>query len=105
MFSYCKVNSASPALKQTHEEKIAFRYSVGRILGDGNFAVVRGCVCRTTREEYALKIIDKTKCRGKEHMIESEVSILRQVSVSGESDEDEIFLFNIFVIREYSLYP
>ena len=53
---------------------------MGRILGDGNFAVVRECVCRKTRGEYALKIIDKTKCRGKEHMIESEVSILRQVS-------------------------
>lgn len=78
--------------KQSHEnykkkvitqlKKTVYRYSVGRILGDGNFAVVRGCVCRTTREEYALKIIDKTKCRGKEHMIESEVSILRQVSVN-----------------------
>lgn len=58
-----------------------FRYSVGRILGDGNFAVVRGCVCRKTKEEYALKIIDKAKCRGKEHMIESEVSILRRVCI------------------------
>lgn len=60
-------------------ELFYFRYSVGRILGDGNFAVVRGCVCRATKEEYALKIIDKMKCRGKEHMIESEVSILREV--------------------------
>nr|XP_045584443.1 serine/threonine-protein kinase DCLK1-like isoform X2 [Procambarus clarkii] len=59
---------------------VTSKYSVGRILGDGNFAVVRGCVCRQTKEEYALKIIDKTKCRGKEHMIESEVSILRRVS-------------------------
>ncbi|KAK8747040.1 hypothetical protein OTU49_016954 [Cherax quadricarinatus] len=57
---------------------VTSKYSVGRILGDGNFAVVRGCVCRKTKEEYALKIIDKTKCRGKEHMIESEVSILRK---------------------------
>ena len=29
--------------------------------------------------EFALKIIDKSKCQGKEHMIESEVSILRRV--------------------------
>lgn len=34
---------------------------------------------RSTGAEYALKVIDKSKCHGKEHMIESEVSILRRV--------------------------
>ncbi|XP_070826994.1 serine/threonine-protein kinase DCLK1-like isoform X2 [Chaetodon trifascialis] len=58
---------------------IAERYKVGRALGDGNFAVVRECVERSTGREYALKIISKDKCRGKEHMIQSEVSILRRV--------------------------
>ncbi|KAK9521128.1 hypothetical protein VZT92_020961 [Zoarces viviparus] len=58
---------------------IAERYKVGRTLGDGNFAVVRECVERSTGREYALKIINKEKCRGKEHMIQSEVSILRHV--------------------------
>ncbi|XP_034024292.1 serine/threonine-protein kinase DCLK1-like isoform X2 [Thalassophryne amazonica] len=58
---------------------IAERYKVGRTLGDGNFAVVRECVERTSGREYALKIISKEKCRGKEHMIQSEVSILRRV--------------------------
>uniref|UniRef100_A0A3B5A9J9 Serine/threonine-protein kinase DCLK2 n=1 Tax=Stegastes partitus TaxID=144197 RepID=A0A3B5A9J9_9TELE len=58
---------------------IAERYKVGRTLGDGNFAVVRECVERSTGREYALKIISKVKCRGKEHMIQSEVSILRRV--------------------------
>uniref|UniRef100_A0A8C3G2X3 Serine/threonine-protein kinase DCLK2 n=1 Tax=Cyclopterus lumpus TaxID=8103 RepID=A0A8C3G2X3_CYCLU len=58
---------------------IAERYKVGRTLGDGNFAVVRECVERSTGREYALKIISKDKCRGKEHMIQSEVSILRHV--------------------------
>ncbi|XP_072248238.1 serine/threonine-protein kinase DCLK1b isoform X2 [Leuresthes tenuis] len=58
---------------------IADRYKVGRTLGDGNFAVVRECVERATGREYALKIISKDKCRGKEHMIQSEVSILRRV--------------------------
>ncbi|KAM7399043.1 hypothetical protein PAMP_018337 [Pampus punctatissimus] len=58
---------------------IAERYKVGRILGDGNFAVVRECIERSTGREYALKIISKDKCRGKEHMIQSEVSILRRV--------------------------
>lgn len=59
--------------------QVIAKYEVGRIIGDGNFAVVRECVERISRKEFALKIIDKEKCRGKEHMIESEVSILRQV--------------------------
>uniref|UniRef100_A0A6Q2YCB3 Serine/threonine-protein kinase DCLK2 n=1 Tax=Esox lucius TaxID=8010 RepID=A0A6Q2YCB3_ESOLU len=58
---------------------IAERYKVGRALGDGTFAVVRECVERCTGREYALKIINKSKCRGKEHMIQNEVSILRRV--------------------------
>uniref|UniRef100_A0A8C9U682 non-specific serine/threonine protein kinase n=1 Tax=Scleropages formosus TaxID=113540 RepID=A0A8C9U682_SCLFO len=58
---------------------IAERYKVGRTIGDGNFAVVRECVERSTGREYALKIINKSKCRGKEHMIQNEVSILRRV--------------------------
>ncbi|XP_035998917.1 serine/threonine-protein kinase DCLK1 isoform X4 [Fundulus heteroclitus] len=55
------------------------RYRVGRMLGDGNFAVVRECVELSTGREYALKIINKGKCRGKEHMIQNEVAILRRV--------------------------
>uniref|UniRef100_A0A3Q2QFV1 Serine/threonine-protein kinase DCLK2 n=1 Tax=Fundulus heteroclitus TaxID=8078 RepID=A0A3Q2QFV1_FUNHE len=58
---------------------ISDRYKVGRILGNGNFAVVRECVERLTGREYALKIISKDKCKGKEQMIQSEVSILRRV--------------------------
>ncbi|XP_074072130.1 serine/threonine-protein kinase DCLK1 isoform X1 [Macrotis lagotis] len=58
---------------------IAERYKVGRTIGDGNFAVVKECIERSTAREYALKIIKKSKCRGKEHMIQNEVSILRRV--------------------------
>lgn len=83
---------------------LAERYTLGRMLGDGNFAVVRECVERSTGREYALKIINKGKCRGKvrrapgggggggsssdsiitlclfqEHMIQNEVAILRRV--------------------------
>ncbi|XP_053111813.1 serine/threonine-protein kinase DCLK2 isoform X2 [Hemicordylus capensis] len=55
------------------------KYKVGKVIGDGNFAVVKECIERSTGKEFALKIIDKGKCCGKEHLIENEVSILRQV--------------------------
>nr|XP_020636973.1 serine/threonine-protein kinase DCLK2 isoform X1 [Pogona vitticeps] len=55
------------------------KYKVGKVIGDGNFAVVKECIERSTGKEYALKIIDKGKCCGKEHLIENEVSILRRV--------------------------
>lgn len=55
------------------------KYQVCENIGDGNFAQVRRCIDRSSGREFALKIIDKSKCRGKEHMIESEVDILRRV--------------------------
>ncbi|CAG2053199.1 unnamed protein product [Timema podura] len=68
-------NDASLSLPSS----IKLKYQVGRVIGDGNFAVVRQCVDRSTGKEYAMKIIEKSKCYGKEHMIENEVSILRLV--------------------------
>ncbi|XP_056299332.1 serine/threonine-protein kinase DCLK2-like [Pseudoliparis swirei] len=58
---------------------ISDKYKVGKVIGDGNFAVVKVCVERSTGKEYALKIIDKARCCGKEHLIENEVAVLRRV--------------------------
>ncbi|XP_034412684.1 serine/threonine-protein kinase DCLK2-like [Cyclopterus lumpus] len=58
---------------------ISEKYKVGKVIGDGNFAVVKECVERSTGQEYALKIIDKARCCGKEHLIENEVAVLRRV--------------------------
>ncbi|KAF3698049.1 Serine/threonine-protein kinase DCLK2 [Channa argus] len=55
------------------------KYKVGKVIGDGNFAVVKECMERATGQEYALKIIDKARCCGKEHLIENEVAVLRRV--------------------------
>ncbi|OWF52900.1 serine/threonine-protein kinase DCLK1-like isoform X2 [Mizuhopecten yessoensis] len=55
------------------------KYEIGRTIGEGNFAIVMECIDRTTNKRYALKKIDKTRCKGKEQMIENEVSILRKV--------------------------
>lgn len=46
-------------------------------MGDGNFAVVKTCQHRDTGHQYAMKIIDKSKLKGKEHMIENEIAIMK----------------------------
>ncbi|XP_058496419.1 serine/threonine-protein kinase DCLK2 isoform X3 [Solea solea] len=61
------------------DSTISEKYKVGKVIGDGNFAVVKECVERSTGKEFALKIIDKAKCTGKEHLIENEVAVLRRV--------------------------
>ncbi|XP_077355850.1 serine/threonine-protein kinase DCLK2-like isoform X2 [Festucalex cinctus] len=58
---------------------ISSKYKIGKVIGDGNFAVVKECVERSTGQEFALKIIDKARCCGKEHLIENEVAVLRRV--------------------------
>ncbi|KAI4459065.1 serine/threonine-protein kinase [Holotrichia oblita] len=55
------------------------KFNIGDMIGDGNFAVVRLCIDKSSNEEYALKIIDKSKCKGKEDMVENEVRILRRL--------------------------
>uniref|UniRef100_A0A8C2G730 Serine/threonine-protein kinase DCLK2 n=1 Tax=Cyprinus carpio TaxID=7962 RepID=A0A8C2G730_CYPCA len=75
-------NSVSPEVNGNRNltaSTILDKYKIGKVIGDGNFAVVKECVERSTGKEFALKIIDKNKCRGKEHLIESEVAVLRRV--------------------------
>ncbi|XP_016318966.1 serine/threonine-protein kinase DCLK2-like isoform X2 [Sinocyclocheilus anshuiensis] len=75
-------NSVSPEVNGNRNlaaSTIMDKYKIGKVIGDGNFAVVKECVGRSTGKEFALKIIDKNKCRGKEHLIESEVAVLRRV--------------------------
>lgn len=53
-------------------------YHIGKKIGDGNFADVRECVDKITKKEFALKIVDKSKIRGKEQMIRDEIEIMRR---------------------------
>ena len=53
------------------------KYLPGKTLGDGNFAIVKQCKLINTNNEYAMKIIDKAKLKGKEHMIENEIEIMK----------------------------
>ncbi|XP_014805498.1 PREDICTED: serine/threonine-protein kinase DCLK2 isoform X1 [Calidris pugnax] len=76
---HCQSPEGVNGNKCSESSAILEKYKVGKVIGDGNFAVVKECVERSTGKEFALKIIDKGKCCGKEHLIENEVSILRQV--------------------------
>ncbi|NXV37333.1 DCLK2 kinase, partial [Rissa tridactyla] len=76
---HCQSPEGVNGNKCSGSSTILEKYKVGKVIGDGNFAVVKECVERSTGKEFALKIIDKAKCCGKEHLIENEVSILRQV--------------------------
>lgn len=63
----------------TPSDLVTSRYQVGVVIGDGNFAVVHEVRNKLNGAPFALKIIDKAKCRGKEAMIANEVNILRKV--------------------------
>lgn len=76
-------------------QPLRLKYNVGKIIGDGNFAVVRICKDKNSSKEYALKVIDKAKCKGKEHYVEAEVRVMRKlchpriVSLVEEQDSPE----------------
>lgn len=60
-------------------ERIEAEYAIGPIVGDGNFAVVLRVLERSTGRPFALKIIDKSKCKGKEHYIDAEVRVMKKL--------------------------
>ncbi|KAM4705097.1 serine/threonine-protein kinase DCLK3 [Rhinophrynus dorsalis] len=78
-------------------------YEIGRTIGDGNFAVVKECRLRNVNQDFAIKIIDKSKLKGKEDIIENEVRIIKCLSHPNivkllddyETDKE------IFLIMEY----
>ncbi|XP_070546440.1 LOW QUALITY PROTEIN: serine/threonine-protein kinase DCLK1-like [Ptychodera flava] len=79
------------------------RYEIGKTIGDGNFAVVKEARLVNTDEEFAMKIIDKSKLRGKEQMLENEIGIMKAVNhpnivrLFEEYETDE----NIYLVMEY----
>lgn len=79
------------------------RYVLGQIIGDGNFAIVLKCKDRQSGYTYALKIIDKSKCKGKEHYIDDEVRVMKKLShphiISLIMDVDQ--QANMYLVLEY----
>ena len=56
---------------------VSERYELGRTLGDGNFAIVRTSRQKASGQEFAMKVIDKPKLKGKEQMVENEIDIMK----------------------------
>lgn len=57
-------------------EDIERLYDIGRVVGDGNFAVVRQCRRREDGRALAVKIVERSKLIGREHMMQNELSLL-----------------------------
>ncbi|KAK9526896.1 hypothetical protein VZT92_015570 [Zoarces viviparus] len=51
-------------------------YEIGRVVGDGNFAVVRECRRCDGGQTLAVKIVERSKLIGREHMMQNELSLL-----------------------------
>lgn len=84
-------------------EVIQNNYILGPVIGDGNFAVVLKIKRKRDKQNFALKIIDKSKCKGKEHYIDAEIRVMKKMK-----HEQVMSLFmnvdtpaNMFLILEY----
>lgn len=67
---------ASSGRSDVAEDDVERCYDIGRIVGDGNFAVVRECRHRDTGQTLAVKIVERSKLAGREHMMQNELSLL-----------------------------
>ncbi|XP_064025772.1 serine/threonine-protein kinase DCLK3 [Pogoniulus pusillus] len=78
-------------------------YEIGRTIGDGNFAVVKECRHSGSDQIYAMKIVDKSKLKGKEDMMESEILIIRSLSHPNIVSLIEVYETEaeIYLILEY----
>ncbi|XP_042522440.1 serine/threonine-protein kinase DCLK3 [Dipodomys spectabilis] len=78
-------------------------YDTGRVIGDGNFAIVKECRHRETRQAHAMKIIDKAKLKGKEDIVDSEILIMQSLSHPNIVKLHEVYetQTEIYLIMEY----
>lgn len=60
--------------------EVLVKYDIGNSIGDGHFSVVYCCMNKANQQFCALKLVDKSKCRGRDDMIYNEVKILKQLT-------------------------
>ena len=61
----------------------------------GAFSEVKIGVCKSTGTQFAIKIVDKSKLKGKTDMVEREVEILKMIK-----HENVVQLFEMFEFGE-----
>ncbi len=61
----------------SNADHVLNRYQLGKVLGDGNFAVVKQSKLKANNHDYAMKVIDKAKLKGKDQMVENEIAIMK----------------------------
>ncbi|KAJ3324240.1 hypothetical protein HDV06_000279 [Boothiomyces sp. JEL0866] len=78
------------------------KYELRDVIGVGAFSEVRVGIERHTGNQFAIKIIDRSKCKGKEDMIETEVRVLKMIKHENIIQLYEMFEFNgkIFLVME-----
>ncbi|KAI8896361.1 kinase-like domain-containing protein [Globomyces pollinis-pini] len=88
--------------KMQEEQRFNESYVLKHILGHGAFAEVRLGVKKSTKEEFAIKIIDLEKCAGREDMVETEINILRRIDHPNIVKLYEMFEFGrkIYLVME-----
>ncbi|XP_077446539.1 serine/threonine-protein kinase DCLK3 isoform X2 [Stigmatopora argus] len=70
---YCELTSEDSEVSEDDVERL---YDVGRLLGDGNFAVVHECRRRADGKTLAVKMVERRRLVGREHMLQNETSLL-----------------------------
>ena len=81
------------------------KYEIGETLGTGAFSEVKVGICRLSGKKFAIKIVDKSKCKGKEDMVETEVSILNLVKHENIVELYEIFQIDNKIYMVLELVP
>ncbi|XP_061443045.1 serine/threonine-protein kinase DCLK3 isoform X1 [Rhineura floridana] len=99
----CRANDVKLRHDVSSRADVEKCYEIGRTIGDGNFAVVMECHHRSTDQNYAMKIIDKSKLKGKEDMLENEILIIKSLSHPNIVSLIEVFETDaeIYLILEY----
>ncbi|KAF7247960.1 Serine/threonine-protein kinase DCLK3 [Varanus komodoensis] len=99
----CRTSDTKPRHELSSTADVEKCYEIGRTIGDGNFAVVKECHHRSTNRRYAMKIIDKSKLKGKEDMLQNEILIIKRLSHPNIVSLIEVFETDaeIYLIMEY----